>query len=174
MPKDFKEYKKNRRLTDAYTEAGKIQEALALTVIQAGNGDNKEYEGHLAVNDVLNKIDAMIRMFERSIQDNNFQESSGKITEIICNLYDLAQIKMAEAKKQAKSYMEKATGIPVSTDNGPEEITDDIEDIEDVEDIEEKPGNSERETMFKTRRPMQPPEEELEPSDKEAMPPEPI
>ena len=157
MPKDFKEYKHHRKIAEAYEKAVEIQEAIALTICQP-NGDVKEYEGHLAVSDVLNKIDAMVRLFEKSIQDSDFQDSSGKVIEIICNLYDLAQIKMAEAKKQAKSYMEKASGT--SVEDVPEE-----EIISDLGDTEEEPGNDEREITFKTRGPMQTPGEELDASE---------
>ena len=103
MSTDFNKYKKQLKMTKAYEKAGEIQEALALSMCPAsGKNSEKQYEGHIAVSDVLNKIDAMVRMFERSLQDNDDQDSSAKIIEVICNLYDLAQIKMAEAKKQAK------------------------------------------------------------------------
>lgn len=154
MSKKFEEYKKNKQITEAYEEACKVQESLALTVIRDGNGRcNKEYEGHIAVNDILNKIDAMVRMFEQSIKNNNFQESSYKITEIICNLYDLAQIKMIEAKKQAKAYMEKATGI-----RAPQE---EIEDVPEREDLDDQPIDDKKVT-FQTRGPLSSPEQEEE------------
>jgi len=167
MPKDFNEYKRNRTIKESYEQASKIQEALALAVIRPREG-REEYHGHLAVNDVLNKIDAMVGMFENAIQGSEFQESSGKIIEIICNLYDLAQIKLAEAKKQAKTYMEKASGTRIPDVAGPEGMP---EDIPDEPDSVEQPGNDERGITFKTRGPMQPPEEELEPDS--AVPPEP-
>jgi len=163
MSDNFKEYKKNKQIVEAYEEAGKVQESLALSMVRGlgryGDGRcvdvlyNKEYEGHMAVSDILNKIDAMVRMFERSMKDKNSKESSSKIIEVISNLYDLAQIKMIEAKKQARLYMEKAAGVKIPQEE-PEDSLDQNDQRSDDNTI-----------SFKMKKPMSFPNEKTRQSD---------
>ncbi len=110
---NLNEYKQKRQIQNSYKEASRIQEAFALSPCSSiGGAGRQQYEGHIAVQDVLSKIDAMNRMFESCIKDGSAQESGSKIMSIINNLYDLAGLKMAEAKKQSQDYMQKAAGIP--------------------------------------------------------------
>lgn len=117
MTQKFEEYRKTKRQKESYKKASEIQEAFALTSASpCGAGisvSQDQGRGHLAVSDVLNKIDAMARMFESGAMDKNgdFEASAEKIISIVEDLYDLAQIKLAEAKKQAGEYMRKASGV---------------------------------------------------------------
>lgn len=118
--KNYKDYKKEKSMTEAYRLASSVQENYAfISNLNAPKKDNK-YEGHLAVIDVLNKIDAMIRMFECSMKDKSATESNQKMTQVISALYELAQAKLIEAKTECIKYLDKTTGIP---SNGTTELT---------------------------------------------------
>ena len=108
---NFNQYKKNKSMQDAYRESVKIQENFALTSISAGGTFAKPYEGHIAVSDIISKIDATTRMFESYMKDDSFAESIPKIINIIDNLYELAQVKLTEAKNKAIEYMQRASGV---------------------------------------------------------------
>ncbi len=107
---NFEKYKSKKQQTEAYKLASQIQENFAF-IGQATGQDTRQYEGHLAAMDVLNKIDSMVKMFEKTIQDNPSDKSSQKIVDVVSALYDLAQSKLIEAKKQCTSYMKKASGF---------------------------------------------------------------
>lgn len=107
---DFNDYKKNKELRDAYYNACKIQEGFALAAITSEIQQEMEYEGHLAVSDVLNKIDSMIRVFEKYLNDNSYKITSEQMINIIENLYDLADIKLCESKNKCLKYMKKVSG----------------------------------------------------------------
>lgn len=109
--KDYSIYKKTLDMQKAYTEASKIQEGFALTSLGCVSGPAKPYEGYISVQDILSKIDSMVSIFESAIQNKDEQSSITKIVEIINNLYDLAQLKLAEAKRQSTDYMNKTAGI---------------------------------------------------------------
>jgi hypothetical protein len=113
--KNYKQYKVLKEQKDAYKVAAEIQENMAIisTTSPSPNYSESQYEGHICVMDVLNKIDSMVRMFERTIKDNPSDKSSQKIVEVISALYDLAQAKLSEAKKQSVSYMRKASGVQI-------------------------------------------------------------
>jgi len=141
--KNFNEYKQIKEKENAYLEASKIQETFALSLAAPiGSGDVKQYEGHIAVSDILAKIDAMTKMFENNLKNGTQQQSGEKIINIIDNLYDLAQIKMAEAKRQAREYMQKASGISLQPS------VDSLESEE--EDEEEMPPSPESRPMRPT------------------------
>lgn len=109
---NFQDFKRVKKLEESYKVASSIQEGFALTGVSAcGVPEKKEYEGHLSVADVLGKIDAMTRMFENNIRDKESSEEAGKIIDVIENLYDLAQLKLNEAKRQACDYMKKTAGV---------------------------------------------------------------
>jgi len=145
--KNLIEYKQEKQRQNSYKEASRIQEGFALTACSQIGGMNKQYEGHLAVQDVLSKIDAMNRMFELCLKDGSAQESGSKIVSIINNLYDLASIKMAEAKKQSQSYMQKAAGISL------EEPATEIEEPPISEPSVEKPPIEEPEISLEPESP---------------------
>lgn len=110
---DFQEYKKNKSLKKAYNKACEIQEGLALATLIKSQQDEvpeQEYEGHLAIYDILNKIDSMIRCFEKYLDNNSYRMTSEQMINIIENLYDLADIKLCEAKTKCLKYMSKISG----------------------------------------------------------------
>lgn len=121
---NFNEYKKNKSMKDAYRESVKIQENFALTSMSIGSTFSKPYEGHIAVSDIISKIDATTRMFETYMKDDSFSESIPKIINIIENLYDLAQVKLTEAKNKAIEYMQKASGQSDLADISQEQESD--------------------------------------------------
>ena len=122
---DFNDYKAQKQQADAYKLAQEIQskeinENIALISKVGGvGGGSSQYEGHHCVMDVLNKIDSMVNMFERSIRENPGDKSAQKIVDVISALYDLAQSKMVESKKQCVSYMKKASGAPAKSASTP-------------------------------------------------------
>lgn len=108
--KKFDEYKRDLAREQAYKYATQIQENFALAIHGAPD-DEKQYEGHISVMDVMNKIDAMVKMFEKTIVKNPTDKSAQKIVDVVESLYDLASAKLHEAKKQCSSYMKKASGV---------------------------------------------------------------
>jgi len=176
--KKLQEYKQEKQRNNAYKEASRIQEGFALSTCSGIGRAGRQYEGHLAVQDVLSKIDSMNRMFESCVRDGSAQESGGKIISIIDNLYDLAQLKMAEAKKQAKDYMQKAAGIPA--EEPVPEIEEPVEPPEEppaeepeVDLVEPEPSDEEgEEAMFSKFSPSDDEEELGVPSDSAESPDE--
>ena len=108
--KKYDEFKDDLNTTEAYKLAGQVQENFALS-FPGSQLEVKQYEGHLSVIDILNKIDSMIRMFEKTIAANPTDKSAQKIVSVVESLYELGQVKMTEAKKQCSSYMKKASGV---------------------------------------------------------------
>lgn len=129
--KNINEYRKELKMKNAYKEASDIQENLALASASfIGTGDSRPNQGFLAVQDLLNKIDAMNKMFESTAQQQNNSRAINKIIDIIDSLYELAQIKLIEARKQSESYMRKASGVMSEPEMNTPEMEDDSTDEE--------------------------------------------
>lgn len=109
----FKDFQAIREADEAYKYAAKIQqqEAFALAIHSVEKDPADEYNGHRSVMDLLHKIDSMVKMAERAIKDDTASKSAQKTVDVIASLYDLAQAKLNESKKQCIDYMKKATGV---------------------------------------------------------------
>jgi chemotaxis protein histidine kinase CheA len=179
MPKmSFEEYKKAKDLKESYQQAALIQENFALSIapqVGVNPATKKQNEGFVAVQDVIAKIDAMTRMFDAAIQENSSDPSAQKVSEIIVNLYELAAIKLNEAKKRAQDYMNKITGVPETPEmpedepepeetgsmNNPMNQDDEAPEPEEEEEDETPPENSK--FTLRSRGPMESPEDERAP-----------
>lgn len=146
----FEEYKKAKDLKESYQQAALIQENFALSMapqVGVNPANKKQNEGFVAVQDVIAKIDAMTRMFDTSVQENSADPSAQKVSEIIINLYELAAIKLNEAKKRAQDYMNKVSGVPETPEEPEPEESGAPEspmnrDDEEPEEDENPPENS--------------------------------
>ncbi|MFW5794890.1 MAG: hypothetical protein ACOCV1_05360, partial [Bacillota bacterium] len=133
--KSLNEYKKIKSRENSYKEAVRLQEMMALS-FKPQLQDNPA-EGFMAVQDVLNKISAMNKMFDSCVNNKNGNniKSSEKIIDIITDLYELAQIKLSEAKKQSESFLRKSAGLPDTDSSIEEPISDEPEESESEPEI---------------------------------------